>query len=56
MPSTGLHLTSESTSASSVQGDCRTLPLGSVGYEAETNERGEREIWLEDAMADRRWA
>jgi hypothetical protein len=32
----------------------RTLPLGSVGYEAETNERGEREISLEDAMADRR--
>ncbi len=31
----------------------RTLPLGSVGYEAEVNERGERLIWLEDAMADR---
>jgi hypothetical protein len=30
-----------------------TLPLGSVGYESETNERGERLIWLEDAMADR---
>jgi len=30
-----------------------TLPLGSVGYEAEANERGERLIWLEDAMADR---
>jgi hypothetical protein len=30
-----------------------TLPLGSVAYEAETNERGERLIWLEDAMADR---
>ena len=26
-----------------------TLPLGSVGYEAEANERL---IWLEDAMAD----
>ena len=24
-----------------------------MGYEAETNERGEREIWLEDTMADR---
>jgi hypothetical protein len=23
-----------------------------VGYEAEANERGERLIWLEDAMAD----
>jgi hypothetical protein len=30
----------------------RTLPLGSVGYETEVDERGER-IWLEDAMADR---
>ena len=30
-----------------------TLPLGSVGYEAEANERGERLIWIEDAMADR---
>ena len=32
---------------------CATLPLGSVGYEAEANERSERLIWLEDAMADR---
>ena len=24
-----------------------TLPLGSVGYDNETNERGERLIWLE---------
>jgi hypothetical protein len=24
-----------------------TLPLGSVGYENETNERGERYVWLE---------
>ena len=32
---------------------CATLPLGSVGYEAEADERGERLIWLEDAMADR---
>ena len=31
----------------------RTLPLGSVGYEAEANERGERVIWLEAAMVDR---
>jgi hypothetical protein len=30
-----------------------TLPLGSVAYEGEANERGERLIWLEDAMADR---
>jgi hypothetical protein len=30
----------------------KTLPLGSVGYEAEANE-GRTIIWLEDAMADR---
>jgi hypothetical protein len=30
----------------------RTLPLGSVGYENEVNERGKRDVWLEDAMAD----
>ncbi len=32
---------------------CATLPLGSVGYEAEANERNERHVCLEDAMADR---
>jgi hypothetical protein len=32
---------------------CATLPLGSVAVEAEANERGERLIWLDDAMADR---
>jgi hypothetical protein len=26
---------------------CATLPLGSVGYENQINERGERLIWLE---------
>jgi hypothetical protein len=31
---------------------CATLPVGSVGYEAEPNERGERLIWIEDAMGD----
>jgi hypothetical protein len=30
----------------------RTLPLGSVGYENEANEKGERLIWLEAAMVD----
>jgi hypothetical protein len=30
-----------------------TLPLGSVGYENETNERGEKLIWLDRAMVDR---
>jgi hypothetical protein len=28
-----------------------TLPLGSVGHEAEANERGERLIWLEPLLA-----
>jgi hypothetical protein len=31
----------------------RTLPLGSAAVETEANERGERLIWLEAAMADR---
>jgi hypothetical protein len=30
-----------------------TLPLGSVAYEPERDAKGERLIWLEDAMADR---
>jgi hypothetical protein len=30
-----------------------TLPLGSVGYKAEANERGERLIWLDRAVVDR---
>ena len=30
-----------------------TLLLGSVAVELEANERGERLIWLEDAVADR---
>jgi hypothetical protein len=31
----------------------RTLPLGSVGYKAEPNERGERTVWLEEVWVDR---
>jgi hypothetical protein len=31
----------------------RTLPLGSVAVEPEPNAKGEREIWLDDAMVDR---
>jgi hypothetical protein len=31
---------------------CATLPLGSVAYEAETNAKGERLIWLELKWAD----
>ena len=30
-----------------------TFSLGSVAYEAEVTAKGERLIWLEDAMADR---
>jgi hypothetical protein len=30
-----------------------TLLLGSVAVELETNAKGERVIWIEDAMADR---
>jgi hypothetical protein len=32
---------------------CATLPLGSVGYENETNERGERLIWLDHTVVSR---
>jgi hypothetical protein len=39
-------------SAEAFEAIASTLPLGSVGYEPEANERGERLIWLEDAMAD----
>jgi hypothetical protein len=31
----------------------RTLPLGSVGYENATNERGERYVWLAPTVVDR---
>jgi hypothetical protein len=31
----------------------KTLPLGSVGYENATNEKGERLIWLDRAVAAR---
>jgi hypothetical protein len=30
-----------------------TMPLGSVGYENATNERGERLIWLDRAVVER---
>jgi hypothetical protein len=30
-----------------------TLPLGSVGYENEANERGERLVWLDHAVLAR---
>jgi hypothetical protein len=31
----------------------KTLPLGSVGYENATNEKGERLIWLDPSVVDR---
>jgi hypothetical protein len=31
----------------------RTLPLGSVGYENQINEQGERLIWLDHAVVNR---
>jgi hypothetical protein len=31
----------------------QTLPLGSVGYEAEANDRGECAVWLEEVWVDR---
>jgi hypothetical protein len=31
----------------------RTLPLGSVGYEGEANEPGERYVWLEEGWVNR---
>jgi hypothetical protein len=30
-----------------------TLPLGSVGYEAQLDKQGQRLIWLETAVVDR---
>jgi hypothetical protein len=39
-------------SAEAFEAIARTLPLGSVGYENEANEKGERLIWLEAAMVD----
>ena len=32
---------------------CATLQLGSVGYEAEANAKGERLIWLEPDAVDK---
>jgi hypothetical protein len=31
----------------------KTLPLGPVGYENATNEKGERLVWLDRAVVDR---
>ncbi len=40
-------------SVAAYEATTRTLPLGSVAVEPYFNERGERLIWLKDAMADR---
>jgi hypothetical protein len=40
-------------SSAAFEAIAQTLPLGSVGYEAEAKDRGERYVWLGDAMADR---
>jgi hypothetical protein len=32
---------------------CATLPLGSVGYENQINEHGQRLIWLDRVVVDR---
>jgi hypothetical protein len=32
---------------------CATLPLGSVNYENETTERGERYVWLDHGVVNR---
>ena len=41
------------TSEAAFEAISRTLPLGNVGYENETNERGERPIWLDHAVVAR---
>jgi hypothetical protein len=32
---------------------CASLPIGSIAYVPDLDQKGERLIWLEDAMADR---
>ena len=31
----------------------RTLPLGSMGYETDANDEGERTVWLEEVWVNR---
>ena len=38
---------------SRLRGDSPNAPLGSVAYENEINENGERQIWLDRAVIDR---
>jgi hypothetical protein len=37
-----------SITAAAYEAIAPTMPLGSVGYEAQANEKGERLIWLEE--------
>jgi len=39
-------------SAEAFEAICDTRPVGSVGFENEINERGERLIWLDHAVVD----
>jgi hypothetical protein len=40
-------------SAEAFEAICDTRPVGSVGFENEINERGERLIWLDPSVIDR---
>jgi hypothetical protein len=40
-------------SAEAFEAITRTLPLGSVGYEPQLDERGQRCVWLEPVVVDR---
>ena len=40
-------------SAAAFEAIAATLPLGSVGYEAQTDARGERLVWIEAAAVDK---
>jgi hypothetical protein len=41
------------TSPAAFDAICATLPLGNVGYEAESDAKGERLIWIDDRQADK---
>ena len=41
------------TSEAAFEAIARTLPLGTVGYEAEPSAKGERHIWIDDRQADK---
>jgi hypothetical protein len=45
--------TAEMALAGDFEAIAKTLPLGSVGYENKTNEKGKRLIWLDSAVLAR---